>query len=88
MEIDLYTYLKSEFNTLETAKKFMKKWATELSETLPVKGCESISSRSLAAHCSAILEGKHLDDSGTDILTNYLDTKFGSDLFYAAWSSP
>ncbi len=84
---DLYAYLKTEFGfgNLEQAKKFMRKWSQELDETLPVEGYEMMSSRSLAAHCSAILEGKEVDDSGSGWCTDYLNTKYGSVLYYAAW---
>jgi hypothetical protein len=82
---DLYVYLKSQFTDLEGAKIFMKKWVNELDESLPVLGCENMGSRSLSAHCSAVLEGKKEDDSGTGFCTYYLRTKYGPELYFAAW---
>lgn len=83
-EFDLYKYLKTQFTDLTSAKQFMHRWATEMDQE--IQGFGLISSRSLAAHVSAILEGKTEDDSSeSTFFTSYLNTKYGSELYFAAW---
>jgi len=82
-EVDFYNYLREEITDLDSAKMFMWKWVNEMDQELPKFG--SISSRALCAHVSAILEGKEQDDSGGDGYTQYLNTKYGPELYYSAW---
>lgn len=83
-DFDLYAYLRTQFTDLAGAKQFMHRWATEMNEEIP--GFGSISSRALAAHCSALLEGGEVKNVG--FATNYLASKYGSALYNAAWGSP
>lgn len=79
----LIEYLKTQFADLDGAKTFMRRWATEMDETLP-NGWQC-SCRSLAAHCSAILEGKEEPNTIDGVSTHYISSKYGSDLYFAAW---
>lgn len=78
---DLHNYLRTQFSDLEGAKAFMWRWVNEMDQELP--GFGLISSRSLAAHCSAVLENAPVQTIG--VTTNYMASKYGSDLYWAAW---
>lgn len=81
-EEELHAYLLTQFNDLAGAKKFMRRWAVEMDQMLP--GRTEISSRALAAHYSAVLEGGPV--SGDEFFTNYMGSKYGTELLRAAWS--
>jgi len=82
-DADLHAYLRTQFTALASAKHFVWRWANEMDQELP--GFGSISSRSLCAHCSAVLEGGSVASVG--FCTNYLASKHGSELYWAAWGS-
>lgn len=83
--IDFYDYLKSHFNDLPSAKKFFIIWRCEWEQDIPGhpewSGGNCFSIRSMAAHISNVLEGKSRDISGL-ITTNYITTKYGSDILF------
>lgn len=83
-EKKLFEYLKTQFSNLEGAKKFMYRWANEMDQELP--GGFLISSRALAAYCSAVLEGKKEVHSLDGSSTFYIQTKYGIALFESAWA--
>lgn len=82
-EKDLLEYLKTQFTDLDGAKKFMRRWVVEMGQMLP--GGFSITCRSLAAHCSAVLEGNAYPNSVDGRSTHYISSKYGSELYFAAW---
>ena len=82
LEVELHTYLRTQFSDLAGAKRFMRRWLEKMDQEIPGFGC--ISSRALAAHCSAVLEGSEV--SSLDTFTNYLESKYGRDLYNAAWA--
>lgn len=77
---DLLAYLRTQFKDLVGAKDFMWRWVNEMNQLLPDGGV--ISCRSLAAHCSYLLEGS-LDHSGS--MNSYINSKHGVELYLAAW---
>lgn len=77
---NLHNYLRTQFSDIEGAKAFMWRWVNEMDQKLPGF---AISTRSLAAHCSAVLEGVPVQTIGAT--TNYLASKYGCDLYFAAW---
>jgi len=81
---DLHNYLRTQFSDFEWAKAFMWRWVNEMDQELP--GFGLISSRSLAAHCSAVLENAQVQMIGST--TNYMASKYGSELYWAAWGDP
>ena len=80
-DIALHKFLRTQFSDLDGAKLFMWRWVNEMDQMLPQFG--AMSSRSMAAHCSAVLEGMPVQRVG--FLTNHLASKHGSELFFAAW---
>jgi len=82
-EPNLYDYLREQCPDLETAKRFMFSWANEHEQRLPWETACSYTSRAMAAHVSAVLENRALPDG---LMTQYLSTKYGSELYQAAWS--
>lgn len=82
--MNFYDYLRRQFSDLETAKRWAYKWANEMGQEIPEFG--GMTSRAMAAHISAILDGKSEDNSGTDYLTNYLETRYGPEIYLAMWS--
>lgn len=81
---DLLSYLKTQFSDLDGAKKFMRRWVVDMGQMLPID--IEVTSRALAAHCSAVLEGSDVA-SANEFSTNYMASKYGSDLFWSAWDS-
>ncbi len=80
---ELHAYLRTQFTDIASAKHFMWRWVNEMDQLLP--GFGAISSRALCAHCSAVLEGTPVASAG--FCTNYLASKHGSELYWAAWGS-
>lgn len=76
--MEFYEWLRSQFTNIEEAKVFYSKWRHE-DEQESEYGCHSL--RAMAAHVSNVLEGKK--ELGEDILTNYINTKYGSDLYFS-----
>lgn len=74
MEQDFYLWLSDQFNDLQSCKIFYKKWSVD--QNCPFG---SFSMRSMAAHCSNVLEGKKRNPNA--ITTNYINTRYGSEIF-------
>ena len=79
-EKKLYEYLKTQFSDLKSCKKWFKKW---LNSDQPAILNTCFSMRALATHCSNVLEGKEKDNSGNELLTCYVNTKYGSDILWS-----
>ena len=75
LDMEFYNWLKQQFTDLDTAKTFYKKWREDEEQETPYG---RFSMRAMAAHISNVLEGKEDDDA---ICTNYMITKYGSDIF-------
>ncbi len=74
--IDFYNYLKTQFDDLETAKKWYKSWANG-GDHKPIPKYGSFTCRAMAMHISNVLEGKE-DDSATN---SYIFTKHGTEIY-------
>ena len=81
LEEELHTYLRTQFSDLAGAKLFMRRWVEKMDQDIP--GIGIISSRALSAHCSSVLEGSEVSSLGG--FTNYLESRYGSELYNAAW---
>jgi hypothetical protein len=84
-EPNLYDYLREHCPDLDAAKRFMFSWANEHQQKLPWETECSYTARAMAAHVSAVLEGKPLPDG---LMTQYLSTEYGPELYFAAWTRP
>lgn len=79
-EKELYLYLRTQFKDIKSCKKWYIKWRNNEQPDI-LGGCFSL--RSMAAHCSNVLEGKLCDDSGLEYCTMYINTKYGSDILFS-----
>lgn len=82
-EPDLYDYLRRECPDLIAAKKWIRKWANDWVQKMPWDKEPVYTSRAMAAHVSNVLEGKPAPTDGG--WTIYFATKYGSELYFAAW---
>ncbi len=76
--MDFYDYLRSQFNNLQEAKIFYKKWWVEWEQEIPDYNFDMFSLRSMAYHISKVLENEEPDNN---ICTSYIDTKYGSEIY-------
>ena len=76
--MEFYEWLRSQFTDIEEAKVFYSKWRDEDDQESEY-GCHSL--RAMSAHISNVLEGKKT--LGDDISTNYMSTKYGSEIFFS-----
>lgn len=89
--MDLYEYLKTQITDLESAKRWACTWFQEWQQVLPPpfhpeNDCYSM--RAMASHLSTVLENKTTDDTSSALCTNYMRTKFGSELYSAMMDQP
>ena len=85
MASTFYDYLRTQFTDLAGAELFVWRWVNEMDQRLPFAGAESISSRALCAHVSAVLEGQP-EPQGPGF-THYLGSQHGPALYWAAWGN-
>jgi len=81
-DTDFYTYLRSQFTDLDTCIEFCVKWLNTWEQEIPGYPWWSCSMRMMSTHCSTVLEGKSIEDSGWD----YTTTKYGVDIYYGMCS--
>ena len=81
---DLYAWLRTQFTDLPSAKLWYAKWRDVDDQTLPPEFQDSpadgFSLRAMAAHVSYALEGYADEPTGNGVCTNYMSTKYGSDI--------
>jgi hypothetical protein len=75
---DFHAYLRTQFTTLREAVDWARRWYAD-GQALPEWG--SFTMRAMAAHISMALEGREYED--TPLGTNYLQTRYGTLLYYA-----
>lgn len=88
----LLNWIKKQCPDLPAAKAFIRKWKHEWDQNFPepfTVGKEDIfSQRCMAAHLSLLLEGKDpLKVYKNKILTDYLSTEYGIELYCAIFDN-
>ena len=80
--MNLYDYLKSQFNDLLTAQEFYRRWRDEWKQRIP--GQPLLSLRAMAGHCSVVLE--QIEGNSEAVYSGvYLDTKYGSAIYWTPY---
>ena len=80
---NFYEYLKTQFNDLNSCKEWYRRWSREWKQEIPGHPeFPLFSLRAMAAHCSNVLEGKITDESGDQFCTEYINTKYGPDIYF------
>lgn len=83
----LYRHWDDQDLDLEKAKKWIHKWVNEWDQVLPWDSEPIFTSRAMAGHLSNFLEGGKIDTGyaiGEPL--SYIDTQYGSELYFAAWT--
>lgn len=80
---DLYSFLKTQFSDLPSAKRWARRWIEEQEAGRELEHWGSFSSRAMAAHISRVLEGKEPDSRAA--LTMYTEETYGPAVYYAMW---
>ncbi len=86
--MDFYNYLRTQFNNLDEAKVFYKKWINEWGQDIPGhkewSEINCFSMRAMAGHISAILT-KNDNEYESDDCYTYADTKYGSEIYFSPY---
>lgn len=77
---EFYDFLRSQFNNLEEAKIYYKKWKNN-DQIIKDHPEWEFSLRAMAAHISNVLENKKLKKNSL-MMTDYLSTKYGPDIYW------
>lgn len=87
-EPDLYEYLREQCPTLAAAKRWMYAWASEKDQVLPWDKEPRYTARAMAGHLSNVLEGGDVNSGYALGGMSYMQTRYGSELYFAAWTRP
>lgn len=72
---------------IESARDWMKAWANDWDQVLPWHDDPLFTSRSMAGHLSNFLEGGTFETGyAINEPESYIDTKYGSDLYFSGWT--
>lgn len=78
---EFYNYLKSKFSNLKECIQWYQKWKDN-DQVIPEYEKEEFSLRTMAYHCSRVLEGYAIDPY-LNRITSYINTKYGVEIYFS-----
>jgi len=84
---DLYEYLREQCTDIESAKVWIRRWVEEWDHVLPWDSEAEFTVRAMSGHLSNVLEGGTSDSGYAAETMSYMETVYGSDLYWAAFGT-